>query len=697
MNDFHVVMGRILGDDGHPALSSEDLTGLERLAAADAGPSGRLARVVAALSRLLCGGGDAATANATLEQEAAAGSAAAGLLQRLGQLVHDEQRELAQRSPALADRRRAAAEWARGAPTTTWDSRARQHIWGFLFPEGAACLADPDAVVDALRRRRTVRVTEPNWQPITDPIQEVLVTANVLLSLPHDMARLESLALSPQLRQRVAGVAGEEQQYWFDHPIPVGVSAAANKVLYGLRALDQAVAHEKRKDDTPPEARLACVLSVSVTHAGLQGLARDYLREMLAQSPPLQQLEVYVFTEADTAQLVDEVLGPGAAADGLASLRRGFGVDGKYGRHYNFLKAIAALWQVLVDPRVRATFKSDLDQVFPQDELEAEGGGSAFDHFRSPLWGARGADADGQPVELGMIAGSLVNEQDIGRGLFTPDVPRPASIPSGEAVAFCNRLPMALSTEAEMLTQYSSADEGGAGVTLDGRTTCLQRIHVTGGTNGILVDALRRHRPFVPSFFGRAEDQGYLLSVLFAGSAPLRYLHSAGLVMRHDKEAFAGDAIEAAQVGRFVGDLERTLLYSYYLRALPWDEARIKETIDPFTGCFASDIPATIVALRLVLRVSELLSRRDESAVAEACEIVDSAAGRLAPLLGPPAAVVATLGAAFTEEKDGWQLYYDVLQSLQDAIGVGDQQAIATRERARQLVSRCRVSSHGGS
>ena len=92
-----------------------------------------------------------------------------------------------------------------------------------------------------------------------------------------------------------------------------------------------------------------------------------------------------------------------------------------------------------------------------------------------------------------------------------------------------------------------------------------------------------------------------------------------------------------------------------------------------------------------------MLSRRDESAVADACEIVDSAAGRLAPLLGLPAAVVATLGAAFTEEKDGWQLYYDMLQSLQDAIGVGDQQAIATRERDRQLVSRCRVSSHGGS
>ncbi len=91
-------------------------------------------------------------------------------------------------------------------------------------------------------------------------------------------------------------------------------------------------------------------------------------------------------------------------------------MDGAYGRHYTFLKAVTALWQVLVDPDVRGTFKIDLDQVFPQAELVAETGASAFEHLETPLWGALGVDPDGRELELGMIAGALVNERDIGRG-----------------------------------------------------------------------------------------------------------------------------------------------------------------------------------------------------------------------------------------------------------------------------------------
>ena len=102
-----------------------------------------------------------------------------------------------------------------------------------------------------------------------------------------------------------------------------------------------------------------------------------------------------------------------------------FGVDGASGRHYTFLKAVTALWQVLVDPDVRGTFKIDLDQIFPQADLVAESGASAFERLETPLWGAHRLDADGRELELGMIAGALVNERDIGRGLFTPDVAYP--------------------------------------------------------------------------------------------------------------------------------------------------------------------------------------------------------------------------------------------------------------------------------
>jgi hypothetical protein len=67
---------------------------------------------------------------------------------------------------------------------------------------------------------------------------------------------------------------------------------------------------------------------------------------------------------------------------------------------------------------------------------------------------------------------------------------------------------------------------------------------------------------------GRAEDQAYLMSVLgddaVAIGPRLAYVHAAGLLMRHDKEAFAGEAIAAAQIGRLVGDDVRILLFSAY-------------------------------------------------------------------------------------------------------------------------------------
>ena len=71
---------------------------------------------------------------------------------------------------------------------------------------------------------------------------------------------------------------------------------------------------------------------------------------------------------------------------------------------------------------VRATFKIDLDQVFPQEALIAETGYSALENFTTALWGAEGVAADGRVLELGMIAGALVNERDIHRGLATPGI-----------------------------------------------------------------------------------------------------------------------------------------------------------------------------------------------------------------------------------------------------------------------------------
>lgn len=557
-------------------------------------------------------------------------------------------------------------------------------FWPLLFPEGARLQADPEAAVRALQEKRRIRILRANPDPIVDPIREILFTSNILLTIPSSPASLEKLDLDEGWKDRIRAAGSERQAFFYDHPVHIGEPPESNEIVYGLRGLDRAIEWEKAAGGAGARDKAAVVLSVSVTHMGLREAAGAYIRSLLAEAPPLRHLRVYVFTELDCIRLVREALSPflspGPLGDSGETNRRileVFGADGEYGRHYSFLKAIAPFWRLFVDPAVKATFKIDLDQVFPQEALVRESGASAFGHFRSPLWGALGRDAEDRPVEPGMIAGALVNEKDIGRGLFTPDVTPPESVPAGEASVFYNRVPMALSTRAEMMARY------GAGEDLDGTRTCLQRFHVTGGTNGIRVEALLRHRPFTPTFLGRAEDQAYILSVLFKGDGPfLRYLHEPGLIMRHDKEAFAGPSIEAARLGRFVGDLARAYFFSRYAEAVPWGFEATKAQLDPFTGCFITRIPWTLQYLRLCLKATETVR---SGATAEARALVSLAAERLSPLLDADEGKAPSVRERWSGEAAAWDGYYDALGAAESRT------AKARLSVGRRLVRPCRV------
>ena len=544
-----------------------------------------------------------------------------------------------------------------------WEDEIRRAVWRVFFPEAARLEEDRTAAIESLRKFRMVKELELNDRPITDPAGEILFTSNVLLTTPASEAELQGLDLPTQLIDRIRRVMGEPQRFFYDHPIHIGVDTEANEAIYGLRGLDEALEFEKERGNLAPGQRATLLLSLSVTHDGLHSVAREYLEAELKKVPPFANIEVYLFSEIEAQSLVTEVLEPYLDGHEQArALLEVFGVDGEYGRHYSFLKALPALWSVFRDPRVRGTFKIDLDQVFPQKELVQESGRSALEHFTTPLWGARGVDSEGESVELGMIAGALVNEKDISNGLFTPDVPIPETIPRGEAAIFFNKLPMALSTRGEMMTRYLPTTQLG----LDGERRCIHRFHVTGGTNGVLIDALRRHRPFTPSFIGRAEDQAYILSVLYdrdaAPSGLLRYLHEPGLIMRHDKEAFAGASIAAAEQGRFVGDLVRTLLFTEYAEVLPWGFDHIKRQIDPFTGCFVTRRRLSIVFLRLVLKAATLFR---EKRGREAEELLLLAERKLSSHL-PGAAGRFGVASAYRKERAAWHAYYDALDRAQE-------------------------------
>ena len=572
---------------------------------------------------------------------------------------------------------------------TSQGTGSLKKIWEVLFPEGAGCLLDQAEKILSLRADRRVHITAPNASPIDNPSRQMLFLSNLMVTIPGDSDSLEHLPYGSRMVEKLRRVMTEKQRYWFDHPIQIGVSNDNNEAIYGLRGLDNAISFEKERGVARPADKLSCLLSVSVTHDGLHGIVKDYLREVYAGTEPFEHLNIYLFSENDTDRITTEILLPameeymGFSKGDL--LRRVFGVDGEYGRHYSFLKAMTAFWQVLIDPEVKASFKLDLDQVFDQEALVKETGNSALEHFTTPLWGAKGEDVEGNPVDLGLMAGALVNAEDASRGLFTPDVPIPDPIPRGEALAFFSFLPMGISTRAEMMVRYDTA-------TLDGIHHCLQRIHVTGGTTAALIESIRNYRPFTPTFIGRAEDQAYLIGSLFTKpDANLRYLHKPGLIMRHDKAVFAGEAIEGAKLGKYIGDLVRILFFSYYVRALPRPSEDIKKIIDPFTGCFASKLPFTVVYLRLSFRLAEIFSHGDESQNVEGVQLLKQSVERLAGIIRELGRTPNPLIEKYRQEKEGWDLFYDILDHLEAALAKDDAFALNLRERARKLAKGCRV------
>lgn len=572
--------------------------------------------------------------------------------------------------------------------TTSSSHEIQEDIWELFHLEASGILNNKESRAKNLRERRKITISNPNSMPISNVPKEVLFTANVLLTIPPAGKRVEDLDISPKLWDAMEKVVREAQLFWYDHPVQIGVQPDKNEILHGLRHLSEALLYEKKVRNVADDSEITCVLSSSVTHEGLQGIVKEYIEYELEKAQDLPGLKVYLFTEAETGRLIHEILVPAAkkylgdVRNPSILLREVVGVDGRYGRHYSFLKAIAAFWQIFIDSTKRATFKIDLDEVFPQEHLMKDTGKTAFQHLISPLWGANGTDTEGNPVYLGMIAGALVNEKDIKSTLFTPDVIFPNPPFKGENTIFCSQMPQALSTIAEMMTKYTNRD-------MNGNNSCISRFHVTGGTNGILIDALRKYRPFTPVFIGRAEDQAYLLSVLFSSDKEpsLRYLHKDGLFMRHDKELFTETSIKAAAIGKIVGDYERILFFSYYARILPWGVDKIKKAVDPFTGSFVSPLPLNLVYLRLAFKAATFFATKEEEDGYKGMELVETGAKRLGAAIQEISVKDGKgIKKKYEREKAAWNLYYDILDRFEDALKNGDTFATELREKAKILV-----------
>jgi hypothetical protein len=688
---FHTIL-KALCDPGE---GKEPLTGIHapvRFAPEKETPEAKFRNLNAAFLISLCGPSHPKfeTAENYLSHQAATEEwrPAADFYRQGQRLVQEEFLDQCARENDFAERVRGLYEWVRSAAYDKQADAARERVWQVFFPEGVGLLEEKDEQIRALRKKRAVSIDRLNPHPVQHPMRELLFTANALLTVPPHHMDTENLPLSPAVKRGVKQAGEEPQRFWYDHPVQIGTPAHRNEIVYGLRGLDRAIAFQKARNPSARNEKLCCVLSVSVTHRGLRDIAGQYLRELLKTGGSLEHLQVFAFTEADTIRMVEDVLAPAAkhwlGIQDPGSLNEIVGVDGEYGRHYSFLKAVSAFWQVFIDPDVKGTFKIDLDQIFPQEQMLRETGFSAFEHFRTPLWGAEGRDSRGRKVDLGMIAGALVNQKDSATSLFTADVRFPSGKISGSDWIFFSRLPQALSTEAEMMTRYEKPP-------FDGARRVIQRVHVTGGTTGILVDRLRKYRPFTPGFVGRAEDQAYLLSMLGPGQGQaLRSLHKDGLIMRHDKEEFAEEAIQAAAIGKKVGDYIRVLTFSSYSRALHENLKCIKEEVDPFTGCFISHLPVTTVYLRFALDVASYFEAGKKK---EAVALADMGIQRIGRIVQKTHQRRNTCKDRFEKEKTAWNVYYDLLDRAEQELKKGDAMAKNLQEGAERLVGECALSN----
>jgi hypothetical protein len=549
-------------------------------------------------------------------------------------------------------------------------------FWKIFFPEGLLYFEKHDKIIEHIREKRTISIKELNKNPIHDIPGEMTFTSNVLLTVPHKNTDLNALDIPDSIRKSLPPVMNEEQLYWFDHPVQIGELPERNEIIYGLKGLSESFAFEKKLNHAAVDAKLDVILSVSVTHKGLQNLAAPYLKYELSKCDDIKDLNVYIFTEESCTELLK------AFTNNAGSISKYFGVDGKYGRHYNFLKAVNIIWKTVINENLKGTFKIDLDQVFPQEELISYTGKSAFEHFQSPLWGAKGTDTRGKSVDLSMIAGALVNESDIKKSLFTPDVSLPTLKSPLNDLVFFKHLSMALSTRAELMTRYNSQKD------LDGINKVISRIHVTGGTNGILINALLKYRPFTPSFIGRAEDQAYILSVLNSQEEPLlRYYHEDGLIMRHDKEAFAGESIKAAKDGTYIADIMRILYYTYYAQALPGGSEKTKEETYPFTGSYITAYPVTLSYLRLFFKLIEMY---EEGLTERADLMLEMGKNLLQPLINE-LITDNFLKKDFHDEKEQWNLFYDEITRLNSDISNQKESALNKRENIRKIIEDCRI------
>ncbi len=459
-----------------------------------------------------------------------------------------------------------------------------------LFAEGIDpnLLAEDISLVWAPELRLSDEEILPKWQLSNlesnpRPIEptEVVLQFNALYTVPETIPEGLPGELAEEGRRVMRDPGKKIADY--DHPVHLFDSGKSHELESCLSELDEEIAFEKERGVLPQDYRVPILLSVSVTHEGIDELAGKWIHELVEEGG-YRHLKVFVLTEGLCRTIREDLF------DGDFPL---FSVIGKYARHFNALKYGQLLLEKAVG--IRAGFKLDTDEGIRSRDLYEATGATWFQTMCHPYWGGMAKDPSGGEVELAVNEGEYINSSDIDRlgfahSLRTPDVTVPDTW-TGPSMFFQKGFAHGRATA--LYNRFDSVEDG------------ISHPVVKGGGYGISNEGLRRAAPFTFSWVGRAEDQQFYFSGLDGG---IRGIFQPNLRIAHYKGAVAGSEKKTA-AGRFLGDMYRLILF----RALV-EKWGVKEKIDPMPGIFAGSLARAQAVFSLLYKSCEFASRGNAEA-----------------------------------------------------------------------------------
>ena len=116
------------------------------------------------------------------------------------------------------------------------------------------------------------------------------------------------------------------------------------------------------------------------------------------------------------------------------------------------------------------------------------------------------------------------------------------------------------------------------------------------------------------------------------------------------------------------------------------DLNKIKNLVDPFTGCFISFTPITLVYLRFGLKAMSLF---DEGKTDEVFEFVHSGSKRISAAVDFSFLKGGKLKEKYENERRAWKLFYDTMSVIDDSIRAKNHFGLELRQRALNIVNGC--------